>query len=278
MKSRVLTMSLVVALLAALIGGATMAYFTAGGAIEQDFKAGTLAINVGEQDIKVGEYKNMAPGDTIEGSFTVENIGSLELCFDVEAITEEVAASENKFLFGGETPAVVTIGDYNGRLAREESVEIEFEVHLPWEADDWYQAAEGILYFVINAKQCEGSDPTPEYPFTVEWFRAKEESVTIETGSMGPITLPVGRGKLTFTINTDLPTIECAINLQVSRPKDAVTRQFNDIYANQEGSVAIFEVPDVPNFYDEEWVVHSFILTIAGDAYELTKDDVIWRD
>ena len=190
MKSRVLTMSLVVALLAALIGGATMAYFTAGGAIEQDFKAGTLAINVGEQDIKVGEYKNMAPGDTIEGSFTVENIGSLELCFDVEAITEEVAASENKFLFGGETPAVVTIGDYNGRLAREESVEIEFEVHLPWEANDWYQAAEGILYFVINAKQCEGSDPTPEYPFTVEWFRAKEESVTIETGSMGPITYP----------------------------------------------------------------------------------------
>ena len=80
MKSRIFMSMLVIALAAALVGGATMSLFTAQGETdEKTYAAGTVKLSVSEL-----VFWNRArqwilkhgPGDTINGEFVVENTGS----------------------------------------------------------------------------------------------------------------------------------------------------------------------------------------------------------
>ncbi|MDI9568633.1 MAG: TasA family protein, partial [Bacillota bacterium] len=136
MKSRILVSMLVIALAAALVGGATMSIFKAEGETDEvTYAAGTVLLDVTKQEIlETGttmNIKNMAPGDTIEGEFKVRNTGSLPLWFQVTAVTEVVDGSENNYLFGGETPEKVTIAHYDNKLDPENETTIGFSVHLP---------------------------------------------------------------------------------------------------------------------------------------------------
>ena len=148
MKTRIYVSMLVIALTAALIGGATMALFTDTAAnTGNSFAAGTVDITVGATDVIVGAA-NMAPGDTRTGSFVVRNAGSLELRFSVSA----VGAGD---LFSGATPA--TIGglgnDQNIVLAPNASATVTFDVILPLTAGNAYQGDGGTVDLTISAVQ-----------------------------------------------------------------------------------------------------------------------------
>ena len=155
MKSRILVSMLVIALAAALVGGATMSIFTAQGETdEKTYAAGTVKLSVSDLESSTTiDIKNMAPGDTINGEFVVKNTGSLPLWFQVTAVTKEVEGSENNYLFGGSFPAEVTIVDYDNELDPGEKTTIGFSVHLPLDAGDEYQGAQGQLKFLVNAEQ-----------------------------------------------------------------------------------------------------------------------------
>ncbi|NLM92321.1 MAG: hypothetical protein GX168_05195 [Bacteroidales bacterium] len=91
MKSRMLISMLVIALAAAVIGGATMAWFTdSAGPEDVTFTAGTLEITVkgsgvsvdndGNLIIDFGDVSNMAPGDLTDPvTIKVTNTGSLDI-------------------------------------------------------------------------------------------------------------------------------------------------------------------------------------------------------
>jgi len=93
MKSRMLVSMLVIALAAAVIGGATMAWFTDEASTGEDgitFTAGTLEITVegegvdfdddGNLIIDFGDVSNMAPGDLTKPiTINVKNTGSLDI-------------------------------------------------------------------------------------------------------------------------------------------------------------------------------------------------------
>jgi len=91
MKSRMLISMLVIALAAAVIGGATMAWFTDEENPEQiTFTAGTLDITVSGKGVSVdeegnliinfGDVSNMAPGDLTDPvTINVKNTGSLDI-------------------------------------------------------------------------------------------------------------------------------------------------------------------------------------------------------
>ncbi|MBS4007218.1 MAG: SipW-dependent-type signal peptide-containing protein [Clostridium sp.] len=149
MKTKMFTSMLVIALAAALVGGATMAIFTDEAVNEGNtFTAGTIDINtVGATTLPLAAG-NMAPGDTVTGSFTVENDGTLELRFDV-------SAEGSGALFLGDTPA--TVGgledDQDVVLEPGESAIVSFTVELPIGANNDYQGATGTVDFTIEAEQ-----------------------------------------------------------------------------------------------------------------------------
>lgn len=148
MKSRILMSMLVIALAAALVGGATMAWFTDTATVTANtFTAGTLRVAAGAQTYTVG-IGNMAPGDTITGSFVVTNAGSLNLKYMTTAIT-------GGDLFGGDTPAVVAFvsGDTGNPLAPGAYATVTYTVTLPTTAGNCYQGVSGYLSFTVDATQ-----------------------------------------------------------------------------------------------------------------------------
>ena len=159
MKSRILVSMLVIALSAALVGGATMSIFTADDETdERTYAAGTVIIEAGDQTFEIEDIENMAPGDTIEGEFKVKNTGSLPLWFTVTAETSGVYGFNN--LFDGYYPAVVTIDAYNNIIEPDdEETTISFSVHLPSNAGNEYQGAKGNLKFKIHAEQLAHNPP-----------------------------------------------------------------------------------------------------------------------
>jgi predicted ribosomally synthesized peptide with SipW-like signal peptide len=88
MKSRMMISILVIALAAAMIGGATMSWFTSQANISGNtFAAGTLIVDLkGVQDSAEAPFtvSNMAPGDPASEYFIeVRNDGSLDMLFRV---------------------------------------------------------------------------------------------------------------------------------------------------------------------------------------------------
>lgn len=141
------------ALVCALVGGATFALFTSNDTNDGNtFGAGTVIVSAGESSFNPPvNYQNMAPGDTINGSFVVENEGSLAIWFKVTAKTDGC-------LFAGDTPAEVTIHNDNGELPAScegdaDTATINYSVYLPLKADDTYQGAQGELQFKVDAVQ-----------------------------------------------------------------------------------------------------------------------------
>ena len=75
-KSRIMMSLFVIALAAALIGGATMAWFTAKAEAENEFIAGTVLIDVDEIVTGEGDIENVNPGDCFTKEFCLTNSGS----------------------------------------------------------------------------------------------------------------------------------------------------------------------------------------------------------
>jgi len=154
MKTRIYVSMLVIALTAALIGGATMAVFTdTETSVGNTFTAGTVDITVGTTTLAVNSG-NMAPGDTRSGSFEVTNAGTLALRFDVTA----VGAGALFTVQGdapGNTPATValTANHTDVVLAPGGAATVTFDVTLPLTAGNAYQGDSGTVTLTIVAEQ-----------------------------------------------------------------------------------------------------------------------------
>ncbi|MBS3873857.1 MAG: SipW-dependent-type signal peptide-containing protein [Firmicutes bacterium] len=149
MKTKMIVSMLILALAAALVGGATMAIFTdTENNNGNTFTAGTVNITVGGTSMPAVAAGNMAPGDTITGSFTVTNAGTLQLRFDV-------SGALGGALFSGATPAILAgLGDdQDVVLDPGASAVVTFTVHLPLGAGNAYQNATGTIDFTIVAEQ-----------------------------------------------------------------------------------------------------------------------------
>jgi len=167
MKSRIFMSMLVIALAAALVGGATMSLFTD---VEEtkasQYTAGTVIITPSELThvIDFGSIENMAPGDKVYGSFTVENKGSLDIWFTVEAITAG-------YLFeDGSSAAQVNIDSPQVILGQGEEATVFFDVYLPRDAGNDYQGKGGTLKFRINAEQAAHNLPEWARPMGAEEY------------------------------------------------------------------------------------------------------------
>ncbi|MGI6363833.1 MAG: TasA family protein [Bacillota bacterium] len=79
MKKNVVVSMLIIALAAALLGGATFAWFTDSKQVSATFTTGTIIL--GEDIATPLSISNMAPNDTTEWEITIANEGTLDLYY-----------------------------------------------------------------------------------------------------------------------------------------------------------------------------------------------------
>lgn len=99
MKTRLLVSLMVIAMAAAMIGGATMAWFTdSAKSPEVSFSAGTLLIDIDNaafSNIELDKLNTLNPGDEFEYSFDVKNIGTKNFIFMGLMCYEDTIGQEN---------------------------------------------------------------------------------------------------------------------------------------------------------------------------------------
>ena len=153
MKRKIVVSFLMMALVCALVGGATFAMFTdqSTNAVNT-FSAGTVDVNAGAQVVII-PVAGMAPGDTISGTFAVTNSGTLDAWFKVTANKAAVAGKTN--IFEGATPAVVTFDNvaWTKITPSTTATTVNFSVALPVAANNDYQGAAGTLSFTVDSEQ-----------------------------------------------------------------------------------------------------------------------------
>jgi predicted ribosomally synthesized peptide with SipW-like signal peptide len=79
MKKNVVVSMLIIALAAALLGGATFAWFTDSKEVSATFTTGTIIL--GEDIATPLSISNMAPNDTTKWEITIANEGTLDLYY-----------------------------------------------------------------------------------------------------------------------------------------------------------------------------------------------------
>jgi predicted ribosomally synthesized peptide with SipW-like signal peptide len=168
---------LVIALAAALLGGATFAWFTDSKEAEAKFTAGTLIL--GEIEDFKGDLDIEAPGDTDDWQITIANEGSLDMYYrlyftsvrtTVEPTEEEVVLvslldTEGTVLFA---PVLIdTVDSANCWFQEgffiahdEDPAVLNINFELPTDTDDDYQGAEWVITLHVEATQAknQGSD------------------------------------------------------------------------------------------------------------------------
>lgn len=151
-----------IALMAALVGGATFALFTdtatnAG----NTFTAGTLDISLDKPDgTKYFDISNIAPGDSGSATVTVKNEGSLELRYDISTtLTGALAAAPNGLIVAIKDSVgnVIVPGDNNRVLAAEGSENLTVEWKLPLAAGNEYQGTSATFGLTVSAEQTKNN-------------------------------------------------------------------------------------------------------------------------
>ena len=215
MKSRILTSILVIVLAAALIGGATMAWFTAKAEAENEFTAGTVLISSETIYVSPCTSRRVNPGDCYKWKVGVENDGSKEIALrmklneswefneswlepnmDALCFSDWCWVDFQEYLETLESPATFTIegwekiGDwwyYDGTLAAEGFIEVEVNVCFAGEEmGNEFQRATYTLgaYFEAiqssnNAPQQAGwGTPVQECSWTGVWDTDMQGEVT----------------------------------------------------------------------------------------------------
>lgn len=156
MRRKIFMSMMMIALVAALVGGATFALFTDTTTnADNTFAAGTVDISAGPQTYNVA-IDNMAPGDSIPGSFVVKNEGSLKLWYQVTS-----SATGDLFALDANHAVVVPPTTEWKALEPGQSDTVQYNVSLPLDAGNKYQGVSGTLSFTVNAEQFD-NNPNPE--------------------------------------------------------------------------------------------------------------------
>lgn len=180
MKKNVVVSMLIIALAAALLGGATFAWFTDSKQVSATFTTGTIIL--GDNIATPLSISNMAPNDTTDPwKITIANEGTLDLyyrlCFSGSGDLAEVLHVNINGEDKGTLQDIITAGyifdETSMRInAGEDSHTLDITFHLPPETGNDYQ----------NRKYSDGYQKkgTFEGYLTVEATQAKNQ----ETGSI----------------------------------------------------------------------------------------------
>lgn len=96
MTKRIIVSLVMIALVIAGVTGATVAYFSSTATSSGNtFTAGTLDLTIDESGTVPINLTNMQPGDTVSGSMTVENTGSLAGWLGIRSSYEEADGEPN---------------------------------------------------------------------------------------------------------------------------------------------------------------------------------------
>ena len=127
-KSRMMVSLLVIAMVAALIGGGTMAWFTAkADAPVNEFTAGTVMIDVGEEVVYGEDMDNVNPGDCFLKCIEVTNTGTKEMELRLDGVEFDIEM--NWDWIGDHFDELCFTEDYDGLEALQEAYDDgEFEI------------------------------------------------------------------------------------------------------------------------------------------------------
>ena len=165
MKKNVVVSMLIIALAAALLGGATFAWFTDSKQVPATFTTGTIIL--GEDIPNPLSISDMAPNDTTEWEITIANEGTLDLyyrlCFsgngDLAEVLHVNIAGEDK----GTLQEIITDGyifdEATMRInAGEDSHTLAIAFHLPAETGNDYQNSTFDGYLTVEATQAKNQE------------------------------------------------------------------------------------------------------------------------
>lgn len=139
MKSRLMVSLLVIAMAAAMIGGATMAWFTDDDAADPvSFAAGTLLIDMTELEYSginfdEARLENLNPGDSWSYDFTVTNVGTKNFNYLLYLCWQDIIGQENTEL-GEDMQAILADKDYG---TNELSEVLEWEITRVGASEDF---------------------------------------------------------------------------------------------------------------------------------------------
>ena len=168
---KILISLMAIALVVGLVGAGTMAYFSdTESSTGNTFAAGTVNLTLAGGNPLPFQITGMAPGDTVTGTVTVTNSGTLELRYAMtttpddgsildEQLTVVITAPGPTQLYSGVLSSAAigdpTQGPQTGDrvLAADASEVLTFVVTLPADSDNTYQGLSCTVDFVFNAEQ-----------------------------------------------------------------------------------------------------------------------------
>ncbi len=177
---------LVIAMAAALIGGATMAWFTDEAASEEvSFQAGTLLIDIDDLE-RTGDYTevdidNLNPGDTWEWEFDVENVGTKNFDWGIYVCWEDITGQNNPNLDEDMRALLQENGYGDGELSEVIKWTVETDRDVGSVSDGILPAAGGPAGVVADDTFAPGDDPVT---FTVTAKLPEEADNAYQGGMM----------------------------------------------------------------------------------------------
>ena len=137
MRSRMMLSMLVIAMVAAVIGGATMAGFFYKVEVTNTFTMGTVEITADDSDYFTMDFTNVNPGDCLMKYIEVCNTGSKAITVDFDVLLVEIELDDARIT-----------GHWDGLCFNEVDVpegDIEALLNELFGVDGWYKE-EGVYY------------------------------------------------------------------------------------------------------------------------------------
>lgn len=180
MRKRVVVSMLVIALAAALLGGAAFAWFTDSDSAEAKFTAGTLVL--GDIPDFTGDLNIEAPGDTDDWTVTISNDGTLDMYYRLyftsvitkegaeplqEVVNVRIFDSTDQELKSGKIDTISASNPWFEESMQlgttTDDKEITYKIHfeLPTDTGNEYQGATWTITLHVDATQVKNNtDPS----------------------------------------------------------------------------------------------------------------------
>ena len=196
-KSRIMMSMFVIALAAALIGGATMSFFWFKVEVEENvFTAGTVEISAVELRIEGGDAGNVNPGDCLDKVIQICNEGTKDAKVriaaavkgEVEYDWERIRDEADGLCYSGEVDPEWTeddVLDWIEDYLETEGIELDDIVTITVDDDNWEEGADGWYVYngVLEADgECITVDVTVCFdgPNMINIFQGASISVTVK--------------------------------------------------------------------------------------------------
>jgi predicted ribosomally synthesized peptide with SipW-like signal peptide/uncharacterized repeat protein (TIGR02543 family) len=300
MKSRILSIVLIVGIAAALIGGLTMAWFTDDAVVASaEFKAGTVKVSADGPNIvspPLKHFKNVNPGDCATVIWTIKNTGTkaVALKVNLSKAWEDGLSAYNVFYsplpgsgwvmydnngelllyYTGSVRGTFNYGDPDGALLGEEEVELKLVVAFDGvRTEDEYQGKKFTLGGTIEAIQASNNAPGIAWG-NIGWTAVNTEGY-IEEGLAFDNTdyFRTGPGNSMPCWEAGQPAVPKYTVAAIAKPESGGTALGSGTYAKDASVTLTATANDGYNFVnwtsDDETVVStdaSFTFTVTGDV------------